>query len=260
MKKFFQIPLRDKLVIVAIPLCATAVVEGFRLPFITSIFVYFGLPTVYLFWRDPKIIKKVLLFSLIVWWPLMIVWDYLAYVDNTWFVPSAMRFIRNSLPYQDIFWGLLYIMFGLSVYEYFFNEKRSKKVFPRRFYFLACFFYGGLALFLLLYFLSPQYLVLPYFFLWMGLVFAVVPLILFLLKYPGFLVRYIALGVYFFLVFGLMEHAALTGGHWLYPGQHYIGVMNFFGYRLPWDEIIFLWILSVPALASWYEYFADDCG
>lgn len=258
MKKFLKSSLQDRFVIIGLPILTTLVVELFHLPFIASVLMYYFLPPLYLFWRDPTIVKKVVLFSLIPWWPLTIIWEYLAYVDDIWFVPAAIRFLRDSLPYQDIFWGIGYLIYGIAVYEFFFNESKLKRLFPVTMKYLAVFLYGGLAIFLGFYFLAPESLYLPYFFVWMGVLFCVLPLVIYLFRHPAKLPTLLTIGIYFFAVFALMEHAALTQGHWIYPGTHYIGTVLFGGQRLPWDEIIFLWVFSVPALVCWYEYFGDD--
>lgn len=249
----------DIFIIFTLPLISTWLITSFHLSFLLNVLCFFGLPPLYLFFRNPQIVKKTVLFALIPWLPLTFIWEYLAYMDDIWFVPSPIRLLRGSIPYEDLFWGFLYLLHGISVWEFFFNSKRyTRSLFPPQMKYLIVGLYIVLGIFFILYILAPQYLYLPYFFIWMGVLFCLIPPFLFLFRHPDFLPRLLILIPYFFLSFGLMEYVALVEKHWYFPGLHYLGVINFFGYRLPSDEIIFLWILSVPSLVCWYEYFADD--
>jgi len=249
----------DWLVLILIPISTAIIAKVFHTSLLLEVFLFFGLPPTYLFFRNPTIIKKTVIFSLVAWWPLTIVWEYLVYVDNIWFVPSAYRFFRGSLPLEDIPWGIQFLIYGISVWEYFFNKSRLKgRLFPPRYKYLVAFLYVPLVIFFILYYLSPETLYVPYFFLWLGLIYCVIPPVLFVIFRPKFLKRLVLMSVYFFIPFSLMDYTALTQNQWWFPGQHYIGVVSFFGHTLPLEEIIFFWILCMPALACWYEYFADD--
>ncbi len=249
----------DWVILIIIPVLTTILAQVLKLSLLTEVVLFFGVAPVYLFIRKPEIIKKVLLFSLVPWWPLTIIWEYLAYADKTWFVQSSHRFIGSSLPLEDIPWGILFLVYVLAVWEYFFNKSRVKgRLFPSRVYILTGLLYAMLAVFLIQYFLFISVLVVPYFFLWMGIVFCVIPLIFFLKRNPQFLQRLLKISLYFFIPFSLMDFTALTRKQWWFPGKHYLGTIDFLGNTLPWDEIIFFWILCAPALVCWYEFFADD--
>ncbi len=248
----------DWLVIILIPVTTAILAQIFKFSLLTEVLLFFGASPLYLFIRNSKIIKKVVLFSLIPWWPLTIIWEYLGYVDKSWFVQSTHRFLSNSLPLEDIPWGILFVVYVLAVWEYFFNKSKVKgQLFSARIYVLAGFLYGMLLLFLIPYFLAPSLLVVPYFFLWLGILFCIIPLVLFLSRNPQFLPLLIKMSLYFFLPFSLMDFTALTRRQWWFPGTHFMGTINFFGQILPGEEILFFWILCAPALVCWYEFFAN---
>lgn len=249
----------DWTVIIIIPIATAIIAKLYSTSLLLEVLMFFGLPPLYLFLRDPSIIKKTVLFSLVPWWPLTIVWEYLVFVDRTWFVPSMFRLFRESLPLEDIFWGILFLVYGIAVWEHFFNESKLKeRLFNSKFKYLVGFLYVSLFFFMVLYYFRPEVLYVPYFFAWLGTLFCVIPIIFFLLKNPKMFKKLMLVGMYFFLPFSLMDYTALTKNQWWFPGRHYLGTVMFFGHVLPWDEILFFWILSMPALVCWYEYFADD--
>lgn len=244
---------------IALPVLTALLAQLFDLTLMTEVLMFFGLPPLYLFIRNPQIIKKTIIFSIIPWWPLTLVWEYLAYKDLTWYVQSNYRFFSDTLPLEDIPWGILFLVFGIAFWEYFFNEsKLQKRLFPPQFKLLVTFLYLQLGVFILLYFFAPDILYLPYFFVWLGVVFCINPPILFMIKNPRVIPKLLKTSAYFFIPFSLMDFTATTQGEWRFPGEHYLGTINFFGYVMPYDEILFFWILCMPALASWYEFFADD--
>lgn len=249
----------DWVVIILLPILVAVLAQLFNLSLLVEVLMFFGLPPAYLYFRNPKIVPKTLMFSLIAWWPLTIVWEYLAYRDLTWFVPSSYRFISSSLPLEDIPWGILFLVYGTAVWEHFFNDsKHVGALFPKRYLILVTFLYLKLFVFLALYFTNPQILYLPYFFLWLGVLFCVLPPLVMVFAYPKITSKLVGMSFYFFIPFSLMDFTAITQKEWWFPGTNFIYVINFFGSRLPVEEVLFFWVLCMPALACWYEFFADD--
>jgi hypothetical protein len=57
----------------------------------------------------------------------------------------------------------------------------------------------------------------------------------------------------------MVEYIGLKLGHWNFPGEHFIGFANFFGFVIPYEEILFYFILFAPGVLVYYEFFDDDC-
>jgi hypothetical protein len=93
---------------------------------------------------------------------------------------------------------------------------------------------------------------------WISLIFVMPPLILFLLRFPRFLSRFVVIGVYFFFVLLVYEITALQIGLWSFPGSHFIGWVNLFGYSFPIEEFAFWMMFATLSVLAYYEYFADD--
>lgn len=251
----------DWLILILIPVVTTLIAKTIDVSLLLEVLLFFGLPPLYLFIRNPSIVKRTLVFSLIPWWPLTIIWEYLAYVDQAWFVPGDIRFFRGSLPLEDIPWGILFLVYGVAVWLHFFREERSETpLFPPKYTFLIALLYIPLIIFMLLYYFKPEILYVPYFFAWMGLLCGVLPITLYLIQKPSiaFVKKLLGMSAYFFVAFSLMDYTAITNNQWYFPGEHFLGIIDFFGHSLPLEEIVVFWILSMPALASSFEYFNSE--
>lgn len=105
---------------------------------------------------------------------------------------------------------------------------------------------------------SPTLLNIPYAYVWLGLVTTLLPGMLFLNFFPNFLSRYVKVSAYFFILSILFELTALELGQWSFPGTTFIGWVDILGYRFPFEEFFFWFLLAVTAILSIYEYFDDD--
>jgi len=250
----------DAVVLLLLLLIATWISLTGKVTFLMSTFLFFGLPAVYLSWRSPQHIKKTLFWTLIPWFLVSFIFEYLAYVDQAWLVlGSAFRFLNNSFPIEDVPWGFLWAYLPIIFWKHFLDKKGDYEAkFPKRIWWLI----GSLVLvnagFFWLYFWAREWLYLPYFYLVMGIIFCVIPISLFIWRYPMFLKKLTVVAIYFTFLAGLKEYVALKLNYWVFPGTHFIGTIFLAGQKLPLEEIIFFLILSAPAMVCWYEYFADD--
>lgn len=201
---------------------------------------------------------KSLIFSLIVTLGISWALGYMIYLDNAWFVLSNLRLLRGTVTVDEIVWGFLWTFFIIVFWEYFLDHDRNKVKVSSRFRYLVGFLVIQLVGFFVLYFWKHSWLVQPYFYLKFGLVMMVPMVIVTVIKFPPLVKKISMLGLYFLFVSILNEYVALKYFHWSFPGTNYIGLLNFTGYQLPWDEVIFWWILGAPGMICWYEIFADD--
>ncbi len=241
------------------PIFVASVVYIFSLPFIWASFLIFGVPGIYLSWRKPKLIKKSLLFTILIVGTVSWALDHMAFLDRTWFVDgSILRILGGTIPIEDIFFGFCWSYFGIIFWEYFLDLDREKIKFNPLVKYLVVLLGIGTTIFFALYFLKSNLLYQPYFYLKFGLVMLVPVILVVLIKFPRLFKKILVIGLYFFIISIIGEYVGLARGHWYFPGNNYIGTTQLGGNLVPWDEIIFWCILGMPGLICWYEIFADD--
>lgn len=247
----------DVFVTLALPVLGFFLSVIFNFNFVASTFLLFVAPSIYLSLKRPVLIKKSLIFSLVMGITALFILDYMAYADFTWFVPNSVwRFLDNAIPIEDGFWVVAWMYYVTIWYEYFLNKNAGKLS--------SNFRYLILILFLLLfgffgfYYGYRDFLMQRYFFVKLGVVFIIIPMFLVLRRFPKLIWRLVPLGIYFFFVSYLMEYVGLRNFHWYFGGKNYIGTTTLAGQILAYDEIIFLWVLGAPGIICWYKYFTDD--
>lgn len=263
MNKVFKIVMgwnkADVAQLVFFPLAATALSLVFKLNFLFTTILFFGVPSLYLSFRNPKLIKKTLIFAAALTGPMVFILDYPAYLDKSWFVPNSLfRFLNNGIPIEDVVWAFLWVYFAVIFWEYFLDTGKIRDKFSKNLPYLLILLVALITAFFLAYFLKHDLLYEPYFYLKLGFVFIVIPLVGVLTGFPRLIRKISLIAVYFFMVSFLAEAVGLLQNHWYFGGEHYLGMMNFFGHALPFDEMIFWWTLGVPGVVAWYEFFADD--
>ncbi|HBC45391.1 TPA: hypothetical protein DCZ81_04450, partial [Candidatus Collierbacteria bacterium] len=70
--------------------------------------------------------------------------------------------------------------------------------------------------------------------------------------------KYIKIALYFFVLSFLFEITAIQLNQWSFPGNHFIGWVEIFGYRFPIEEFFFYFIMCSVGAISYYEFFDDD--
>ena len=103
-----------------------------------------------------------------------------------------------------------------------------------------------------------DFLYVDYFYFKLGIIVAVVPLVTVLSIFPRLWKKFVKVSVYFFGLSIMHELSALSVHQWEYPGKNFIGWVELFGARFPFEEFFFWIIIGVAALLSWYEFFVDD--
>ena len=258
MRRFTHISNFDKDIRTATPIVATIASIVFNLSFLQSTLLFYGVPSIYLSIRNPRLVKTTLIFSLIMGLTMLFIFDHMAYMDHSWFVPnSRWRFLDNSIPIEDGPWAVLLVYISVITWEYFFQKPQKDPSFHKNINYFVVFCATLLTLFFIAYIFSPQRLVIPYFYIKMGIVFEIIPLVIFIFYRPAIFKRLLKLTIYFFLVSALAEFIGLRNYQWYFEGKHYIGETLYFGHRLPWDEVLNYWLLATPGTVAWYEFFAS---
>ena len=95
---------RDKALILIWPIAAAILSFLFNANYFVSTIIFFGLPAIYLSFKNKNLIKKSALFSVILGIPLVIVVGYIASLTGTWFVSKSVLPFRllGLIPIDDL--------------------------------------------------------------------------------------------------------------------------------------------------------------
>ncbi len=227
--------------------------------YLFSAFFFLVIPSIYFFLRNKEIIRKTLIVSIGIVAPLTVIANYLAHKDGAWMNYSPTQtFVLGIVPIEDFLWGTLYFIFMISFYEYFFDipNKKQGQVIPPIFFSTLKVLFILTCIAVPIFILYPSFSI-PYIYI-LIIIFAFIlfPLLI-LCKYRHFINSILLSGVYFTFMSFLYEHVANMHNQWSFPGNHFIGHINYFGYVIPVEEFIWLF-LAMPALLVYYEFFSDD--
>jgi hypothetical protein len=248
----------DILLLILFPILSVATSLIFKVNFLISILLFFGLPSIWLSYRTPSQVKKTGLFSLILSIPLGIFIDYIATTDHSWFVPTTIFPLRlfGVVPIEDLIWGFFLIYSIVIFYEHFLDKGKHELV-DRKMKYLIWPLVVLMLVFFTILFTKPDLLVIPYAYFWLGAIFFILPSITFLSFFPRLLSKYVKTASYFFLLSLLFELTGLQLNQWIFPGSHFIGWVELFGYRFPFEEFFFWFVMGAIGVLSYYEFF--DC-
>ncbi|OHA91773.1 MAG: hypothetical protein A2758_03130 [Candidatus Zambryskibacteria bacterium RIFCSPHIGHO2_01_FULL_49_18] len=220
----------DLFLIILFPALAFGLTLYLKLNFFQATLLFFAVPSAYLSFRKPHLIKRSLIFTGIVFIPMVIILDYFAYTDLAWFVPnSAIRFFNGAIPIEDFIWTFFYMYFGVIFWEYFVDHSRTHKKTSKHLKYLVIVLSLLLSIFLFVYFGRPELLVQPYTYLKLGIIFIASPLIILLFEFPRLIRKVCIIGIYFFMVSLLEGYAGLKLNHWNFPGHNFIGLTKLAG-------------------------------
>lgn len=249
----------DIFLLILFPIASVVLSLTFSVNFLVSILLFFGLPSLWLSFRTPSQVNKTFLFSLILSVPLGIFIDYIATIDNSWFVPITVFPFRlfGVIPIEDLIWGFFLIYSIVIFYEHFLDKGKHELV-DRRMKYLAWPLIILMLVFFSVLFTKPELLVIPYAYFWLGTVFFILPAITFLSFFPRLLSKYVKTASYFFLLSILFELTGLQLNQWTFPGSNFIGWVELFGHRFPFEEFFFWFVMGAISVLAYYEFFDDD--
>ena len=105
----------------------------------------------------------------------------------------------------------------------------------------------------------PALFKIKYFYILWGSVLLLIPLLLFLFKYPKLIGKFFIVGVYFFYLNFAYELSALALNWWHFPRTgDFLGWINVGQLFFPFEEFFFYVMLFSIGWLVWYEYFDDD--
>lgn len=247
----------DAVVLIALPILAGVASWVLPLNYLSSIILFFGLPSIYLSCRKPEIIKRTLVFAA-TFALIGSIGDYFAVKDGSWHVPTIFSFkLFNVVPMEDIIWFFSVSYLILAYYELFFDHYPHKTV-GRRMRYLYTILASIIAILAVAWCMDGGLKTINYFYLKSSIVLAIIPLAAFLFEFPRFLSVFLKITPYFICLFFLTEIVGLHNGYWSFPGRHFIGWVELGGYRFPWEELIFYIVLFGSVTIAYFEIFDDN--
>lgn len=248
---------QDLILMIVWPIVASIISLVWETNFLVSTVLFYILPSIYLSFKYRSLVRKVFLFSLVVV-PAIIVGDYFAEITGSWFFPTSVFGFKlfGTTVFEVVLWMSSFVYFVVMFYEYFVDHSHMKLT-NRKFRWVSL---GFTLLFVafLVYLASGISIQIPYFYLVFGIIFAIVPIALELLDFPNLVAKFAKITVYFSFSSFLWEIVALRLHQWTFPGTSFIGWLEIFNVRFPFEEFLIWIILGAAGILSWYEFFDDD--
>lgn len=224
--------------------------------FFVSTLIFLGVPSLILSFKNKNLIKKCAFFSAAFGIPLTIIIDYLHTATRTWFIPKPVFTFRlfgvNTI--DMVLWGFFYAYLVVMYYEYVHNHDFKGTLNLNR-KSLIIFWFASLFIFLTLLVFKNKLMNIGYVYLSIGLMLGILPIATVLLKFPSLFVNFFKTGIYFFYFNFIYEITALKLGQWTFPGTKYIGFVNIFGIRFPFEELFFWITLGAVSILALYKLF-----
>src|SRR3989339_2025535 len=249
----------DIIFLILSPIFASITSLYFKTNFLTSTILFFGIPAVYLSWRNQHAVKKSVIFSLFFGLAVGgLVIDYLTHFNNVWFVTTIFPIrILNQIPIEDFLWGFLAVYNIIMFYEHFLDKGKHNLKDTYLKYFISIIIFI-IVIFSAIYIFDKKLFLIPYFYIKASSILVLIPTISFLTIFPRLISKYLKTGVYFFAQSLIFELTALSLGQWGFYGKQYFGWISFGSLKFPLEEFIFWMVLFSTCVLSYYEFFDDD--
>lgn len=250
----------DTLLFLVYPVVAALVALIFSISAFGSVFLFFGIPALYLSIRGRNYVKSALVFSGIISLPAIVIVDYIAHLNGQWLIPSSILPFRlfDFVTLEVVLWAFFQLYFTAIFYEYFFDKTVNRKLWTDRVKTLLAFSIGVFALFIGLLIVRPETFVIPYFYFFFGIFGILLPTLVYAFLKPSLVGKVAKVGAYFFYLTLVYELTALTLGWWSFPSSQFIGWVEILGTRFPFEEFFFWLVLFSAWIVSAYEFCIDD--
>jgi hypothetical protein len=186
---------------------------------------------------------------------MMFVVDYIAHLTNTWYLYNTLPRILTYVSIEDVAWAVAWIFFTIMFYEHFLHHRVSEKLWNPRMKPIAIALILLTIIFALVAVNFSHLLYIPYFYLVMGCVAILIPVLVEAFEYPRILVTFLGTGAYFFYFHIIYEIAGLKLRWWSFPGTQFIGHVTIFGLTFPFEEFLFWIILGGFMVLSYFRLF-----
>ena len=243
-----------------LPIVAAAISLFFHLRFLSGTFWFLIVPSLYLSWRNPKLIQKPLAFSLLFGLTTGIIIDYIMEATNSWGFPTPILGdlrLFGVINFEPLLWWPPFYYLNIITYKHFYDHAIVRKNSHQK-YFVALML-GALAIFTVLIMAKPELLLTNFFYLKICIFLAVVPTMLVIAIHPLLIRKFALIGTYFFFFSFLYEMTGLALHHWSFPDHNqFIGLVTVGQLHFPVEEL-FAWIVfGAPGTLAYFEFFSDD--
>ena len=248
----------DLIFLVVIDLFAVIVSFAIKANFLTSTFLFLGLPSIYLLLKETAHLKKILLASISSGLLLGFCFDFIAELNKSWSWNGGLVFgkILGVVQIDVMIWFFLWVLHIFLFYEHFVDKRKMRANFSP----LGIKVFGvsilTVILLIIVYKLHPNIL---YFSKAYLVLCAVISIIFILIAHtkPKLVWHTFPIVIYFAFVYITHEVTALWLRQWSFPGD-YVGMVHILGVSFPTEELIFWIILSSLMGAVFYELNFDN--
>lgn len=226
----------------------------------TSTLIFLGVPALYLSVLFRSFMRKSAMFSVILAIPFIFIVDYLGHFNHQWYITQTVFPVRilGLVPFEDVLWAFLLAYFMLMFYEYFFDTRRSHAYWPAHLKYLIAVLTLVSVIILFLSQAEPSLLTIRFFYLDIGTIAILLPLIIEFVRKPRLMPRAFIVGAYFFVFALIYELTALRLGWLTFPGTDFVGWVSLLNLSFPFEEFFFWILLTAMAAVVYYEFFDDD--
>ena len=221
--------------------------------------VIFTIPQIiYLGLRHSKNWKKIIVSTLVFGGIFGFLLDFLAEYNKAWSVVSLVfpYKILNVDPIDNVLGYMLMTALTVTFYEHFIDREKDHNISHNLKYAI---WPGIVEIFLLviIFYNRPSILLFRYPYFLMGCV-AIIPTIILSFRHPSLIKKMATTAIYFFFFYLTFELFAVAYHYWIYVGNNYIGWVDLFGLRFPFEELFFWIMFYAASLVAYYEIFIDD--
>jgi hypothetical protein len=249
----------DLILLYLMPVFAAIITIYFRFPSIIAYNLFLLIPSIYLSFKCPNKIKKILIYSLFFAIPVTFALEYIMQSLNVWQVTTVFNFyFFGIIPIEILIWGFLYSYLTIIYYEYFIDRDKEKKKFIFNNKTISIF----TLLWLIITLIVPIILflcgiIIPYMYLVFGILVIIFPIVFFQMYHPKFIKKLSKTITYNFTVAIFFEITEVYLKDWIWPGK-YVGWVDISFVKFPIEELIFYMFLCSVGYLIYYEIFADD--
>lgn len=222
--------------------------------FFLSCILYLVLPSVYFSLQKPSLIPQALLVSTLAM-PPMIIFDYLAFLNNAWAVPTIFPIrLFQFIPIEDFFftfWAVYVVIVG---FYYLFPRLIASHINVTNVKNATATIFGAFFLFLILYFFGTRFLFVPYYYLGLVIITFILPAGILFIRYPSYRTPLLLVILYSICLMLPYEIVANMLEFWTFPSKEYLGMIHLFGQNFPIEEFM-AWVLLFPLSALAFNKF-----
>jgi len=247
----------DLIFLLVWPIIASFVSLFLNAKLFESLIIFYLIPSLIISFRIRKEIIKAAGFSLLAI-PMYIFTETLGNTSSSWVIPTIFNFKVFGASVEGMLWGFITVYFIVMFYEYFLDKHITEKA-GIKIKYLILLSLGLFSIFLIGFFGFHEILRIPYYYLLIGAIFVLIPIILEFIAYKKIITKFFITASYFFYFHFVYEILALKLGWWYFPSSgKFIGWISFLGVNFPIEELLFFIMFGVLATLSYFEFFDDD--